>query len=297
MKTKRLGDTLIHRIVEFDGFPITGDLMFHGWRPETMEAARAWLDPRLLTPEGDNLIIGFHSFLVQAGGRNVLVDSCNGNDKQRAPLDYATGLRTDFLGGLTRLGLTPEDIHVVLCTHLHFDHVGWNTKLADGRWVPTFPNARYVMGKADVDFFSALKPEGINAVHSAAYYDSVLPVIEAGQAELIDTAGTIACELGHGLHLEGACGHTPGSVMLHVHGGGRHALLSGDVIHHPIQLADPALAIHDEYDHALSEAVRRRLIEKLTDVDTLLLAAHVPAPTAGRVVSRKGVPTFQYDED
>jgi len=249
-----------------------------------------------LTPEGDNLIVAFHSYVIQCGGRNILVDSCNGNDKQRAPLDYATGLRTDYLDGLTRLGLTPEDIDVVLCTHLHFDHVGWNTRLADGRWVPTFPNARYVMAKADVDFFAALKPEGINAVHSAAYYDSVLPVIEAGQADLIETAGTIACELGRGLHLEGACGHTPGSVMLHVQGGGRRALLSGDVVHHPVQLADPTLRIHDEYDRVLSEAVRRRMIENLADVDTLLLAAHFPTPTVGRIVSRKGAAVFQYDE-
>jgi glyoxylase-like metal-dependent hydrolase (beta-lactamase superfamily II) len=297
MKTKQLGDALIHRIVEFEGFPITGELMFTGWKPETLIAAREWLDPRLMTPGGDNLIIGFHSFLVQAGGRNILVDGCNGNDKQRAPLDYATGLRTDYLDGLTRLGLAPEDIDVVLCTHLHFDHVGWNTRLADGRWVPTFPNARYVMAKADVDYFARLKPEGINAVHSAAYYDSVLPVIEAGQADLIESAGPIDIELGQGLRLEGVCGHTPGSVMLHVNGGGRHALLSGDVIHHPIQLADPALAIHDEFDRALSESVRRTLIERLTDVDTLLLAAHFPAPTAGRIVSRRGSPIFQFAED
>ena len=96
--------------------------------------------------------------------------------------------------------------------------------------------------------------------------------------------------------LEGACGHTPGSVMLHVQGGGRRALLSGDVVHHPVQLADPTLRIHDEYDRVLSEAVRRRMIENLADVDTLLLAAHFPTPTVGRIVSRKGAAVFQYDE-
>jgi glyoxylase-like metal-dependent hydrolase (beta-lactamase superfamily II) len=297
MKTQSIGDALVHRIVEFDGFPIDGGGMFARWRPGVMEQARAWLDPRLLSPGGDQLILAFHSFVVQSGGRNILIDGCNGNDKNRAPLDYATGLQVPYLDRLAAIGLRPEDIDVVLCTHLHFDHVGWNTRLIDGRWVPTFPNARYVMARADAEYFAELPAVGINAVHSAAYYDSVLPVIEAGQADLIETHGPIAHELGRGMHLEGAAGHTPGSVILHLQGGGRHAVFSGDVVHHPIQLADPALGIHDEFDAALSEATRRRLMETLADTDTLLMAAHFPAPTAGRIVSHSGGCAFAFAED
>jgi glyoxylase-like metal-dependent hydrolase (beta-lactamase superfamily II) len=297
MKTRRLGDMLIHRVVEFDGFPVAGGGIFEGWRPEILEDARGWLDPRLLSPDGSHLLLTFHSFVLQTGGRNILIDTCHGNDKNRAPLDYATGLQGPYLARLAEIGLAPEDIDVVLCTHLHFDHVGWNTRLTDGRWVPTFPKARYVMARADVDYLNTLLPVGVDAAHVAAYHDSVLPVIAAGQADLIDTTGPIAHEIGHGLHLEGAAGHTPGSVLLCTHSGGQDAIFSGDVLHHPVQLADTRLGIHGEYDPVLAKSVRDGLIARLTDTDTLLLAAHFPDPTAGRIVSRRGGFAFAFAEE
>jgi glyoxylase-like metal-dependent hydrolase (beta-lactamase superfamily II) len=176
--------------------------------------------------------------VLQVDGLNVLVDSCCGNDKIRS-VPWADRLKSDWLSQLGRAGYRPEDIHLVLCTHLHADHVGWNTRLENGQWVPTFPNARYVFSRKDYAFF---KDQTHEAHNREAFLDSVLPVIEAGQADIVESDHLIHREIEDGIWLQDAAGHSPGCVVVNARRGGARAMFMGDVLHHPIQLVRPDLA-------------------------------------------------------
>jgi glyoxylase-like metal-dependent hydrolase (beta-lactamase superfamily II) len=299
MQSKQIGSILVHKVVEFENLPLSAGELFADSTPDMLARGREWLDHRFIAPGSDEIYLSFHSFVIQSGGRNILVDTCHGNHKQNRTgrMEYYNDLNTDYLGNLARHGLTPEDIDVVLCTHLHFDHVGWNTKLENGRWVPTFPNARYLMSKVDFDHFGSIGPDDHDAMHLLSYQDSVLPVVAAGQADFIHLDRCADHDLAKDLWLEAAPGHTLGSVVLHArneHGG---ALFSGDVWHHPLQFAEPSLSIFVEQDVALGHATRKRLIENAVDTNTLVMAAHFPSPTAGRIVSHGGSLRFQFPPD
>jgi glyoxylase-like metal-dependent hydrolase (beta-lactamase superfamily II) len=185
---------------------------------------------------------------------------------------------SNYLRGLARLGLRPEDIDTVICTHLHGDHVGWNTHLVDGRWVPTFPHARYVMARQDYDHFSSL-------AICPSLTDSVLPVVEAGQAEFVDISAGDRYHLDDDVWLEAAPGHTPGHVVIHVDAPDANAMLSGDVIHHPVQFIEPALSNLGDVDPAMARHTRQRLLAAACADRSLLLTGHFPSPTAGYVVA------------
>jgi len=289
----------IQKVVEMDGMALPADLIFPGVTPETVARGRTLLGPRFVAPDADALVWSFHSYVLQAGGRTILIDTCHGNDKQRPhPVEYAHMLQTDYLGNLGRVGLRPEDIDLVLCTHLHIDHVGWNTRLDNGKWVPTFPKAKYLMTRLDYERYGHISPDDQEgAIGYYSFQDSVLPVVAAGQAELVETDHVVERELGEGVWLEGAPGHTPGSVLIHAKNSHGHALFCGDVIHHPIQAIDSTLHVAGEYDTALGAGTRRRVLESCADTDTLLLAAHFPTPTAARVVSGAGGLAFEFDRD
>jgi glyoxylase-like metal-dependent hydrolase (beta-lactamase superfamily II) len=197
-------------------------------------------------------------------------------------------LSNDYLGNLASLGLTPEDIDVVLCTHLHTDHVGWNTRLSNGSWVPTFPNARYLMSELDVEYYGGLAADHPQYMFTReAYDDSVVPVLDSGQAELVATDHVVTGEVGNGVWMEGAPGHTPGSMLIHAQSGGaadKHAIFSGDVFHHPVQIQDPAVKM------------RREFIATYADEPAIVLAAHFPDPTAGRIIRHDRGATFAFLE-
>jgi glyoxylase-like metal-dependent hydrolase (beta-lactamase superfamily II) len=296
MKTKQIGSILVHQVVELENMPLEAGSIFPGCEPDMLARGRQWLDERFIARDSDTLYLSFHSFVIQSGGRNILVDTCHGNDKQgrEGTFAYYNGLQIDYLGNLARFGLRPEDIDVVLCTHLHYDHVGWNTRLENGRWVPTFPNARYLMSQVDFDHFGTIGPESPDAMHILSFNDSVLPVVEAGQADFIYFDRMRDHELGPNLWLEAAPGHTMGSVVLHARNDAGGALFSGDCWHHPLQFAEPSLSISVEQDVAMGAATRRRLIEGCVDTNTLVMAAHFPSPTAGRVVSHGDGFRFQF---
>lgn len=298
MKSKQIGSMSVHRLVEFNsmGVPATG--MFPTCTPEMLARGRTWLDERFIAADSDRIFLSMHSFVIQTGGVNILVDACHGNGKKRDGAQaYYNELQTDYLGGLGRLGLRPEDIHCVLCTHLHFDHVGWNTRLENGHWVPTFPNARYLMGKPDYDHFVTFPADAPDAMHLPSFTDSVLPVVAAGKAELLEMDRLSSYEIGPGLTLESAAGHTLGSVVLHAESGGRKALFTGDVWHHPLQIAEPSLGIFVDYDRQMADATKRRILERTADTDTLIMAAHFPAPTAGRIISHGDGHRFAFADD
>jgi glyoxylase-like metal-dependent hydrolase (beta-lactamase superfamily II) len=230
-------------------------------------------------PDQAGMRISVHSFVLRVDGRNILVDTCCGNDKKRS-LPPVSMQSWPYIENLARAGLRPEDIHLVMCTHLHFDHVGWNTRLKDGSWVPTFPNARYLFGRRDLEFFSKQRHE---ATHREAFDDSVAPILDAGLADLVDSDMPIHREIGDGIWLEDVSGHSPGNLCVTAECGGDRAIFSGDCFHHPIQLIRPDAAFFADEDPVKACATRRRLLERYADTDAIFFPAHFMGATAGRV--------------
>jgi len=298
MQPIAFGDVRIRKFVESTGNAPMPAGMFIGATPERLLWLREAMDHRSIDPASDTVYLSMHSFVLQAGGKTILIDTCNGDDKHRTGIMAGMNmLKTDYLANLAALGLTPADIDVVLCTHLHSDHVGWNTRLENGAWIPTFPNARYLMSARDVEFYGGLAPDLPQyALTREAFDDSVLPVIQAGQAELVEVGQGREHEIARCVWLEGAAGHTPGTLLVHARDGGGHALFSGDVFHHPLQIQDPLLHIGVDTDFEAALHQRQRVIETYADSGTILLAAHFPAPTAGRIVTDHGRRRFDFLE-
>ena len=300
MQPIALGDFTIRKFVEStDNMPVPMQL-FDGMTEARFDALARAMDPRCGDLPARMFALSMHSFVLQTGILNILIDTCNGNDKSRTGIMAGMNmLKHDYLGNLAKLGLKPEDIDVVMCTHLHSDHVGWNTRLENGVWVPTFPNARYLMSEADVAHYGNLPPDHPQYILTReAYDDSILPVLNSGQAELVRTGHVVEREVGNGVWMEGFPGHTPGTMVLHAQcgGGHPHAIFTGDVFHHPAQIQDPTLHMNVDDDPVAGLKVRRHFVDTFADTGTILLAAHFPEPTAGTVVRRDGGTTFKFLE-
>jgi glyoxylase-like metal-dependent hydrolase (beta-lactamase superfamily II) len=194
-----------------------------------------------------------------------------------------------YLEELGKAGVQPEEIDFVMCTHLHIDHVGWNTRLQDGRWVPTFPNAKYIFARKEYEFWEERDRSGAEGPVPNVFDDSVLPVMEAGQAELVE----MDYQFDNGLWFEPAPGHTAGNVVINLKSGDATAVLSGDVMHHPLQLARPDWSSRACEDHAQSARTRRALIERYADTPTLMCPAHFASPSMGHIVSRGDAFTYR----
>lgn len=203
--------------------------------PETLAPHLDWLLPRYMDPESRRFIFCFQSYILRTPRHTILVDACIGNDKSFPHRPTWHRRQGGFLADLATKGLAPGDIDFVLCTHLHGDHVGWNTQLVDGRWVPTFPNAKYVMARTEAEYWRGRHAADPDGLRSLTFPESVLPILESGQAVLVD----MDHQMEDGVWLESAPGHTPGNVVVNLKSGSASATLSGDVIHHPIQLSHP----------------------------------------------------------
>ncbi|AJP72523.1 hypothetical protein TS85_13165 [Sphingomonas hengshuiensis] len=295
MQTQQLGRLSVRKVMEMeDGMPLS--MIF----PQIVGADLARLagwhhDPDLTAdPASSTLMLSMHSFVVTLNGRNVLIDSCNGNCKQRS-VPSVHMLDTPYLSNLAAIGLAPEDIDMVMCTHLHFDHVGWNTRLENGRWVPSFPNARYIFGKRDYEHWAA---QDMVPPHREAFDDSVLPVVEAGLADIVDVESPTAAllEIGDGIWLEPAFGHSPGCCTIHARAGGAEAIFWGDVIHHPIQLVRPGLPLAFDDDPAAAVAVRKSVLERVADSDTMCFPAHFRGTSAGQVLRDGDAYRYRFAE-
>lgn len=257
------------------------DFLLRDVRADEFAVTRTARDPRFVAAGTGNLVMSFHSFVVRTPRGILLVDTCVGNHKDRPIIPEWHQQEFPYLERLAAAGVTPEQVDVVCCTHLHGDHVGWNTRLHDGRWVPTFPNARYLMAEAEVRFW-----EDYHAGHPGDPYwrpweDSVLPVMAAGLVERVASDHEIV----PGIRLSPAPGHTPGNVILELNDGRRRAVLSGDVIHHPVQIERWQWSANFDADPEHARRTRRSLLEQLADTDVTLMPAHFPDPTAMRVVS------------
>ncbi|MEZ5816520.1 MAG: MBL fold metallo-hydrolase [Hyphomicrobiaceae bacterium] len=279
-----LGQYTVGRVAElqFPAFPAKEFLP--AATDEIIADARRKL-PGRITDDG-RVVMSFHSFVLRTGRHTILIDSCCGNDKPRPGREQFDTGKQDFIGGLAALGVAPEDVTHVMCTHLHWDHVGWNTRLRDGQWVPTFPNARYVMAKREYDYWNGVyetsrdKPDNI---HAMSFEDSVLPIMRAEKAVLVADD----YELDHGISLEPCHGHSPGHVVVNVSSGDQKGVFIGDVIHHPMQILYPDLSCRADFDMDASRITRKALIEKHADAGTIVMPQHFATPSCGRI-SRVG---------
>ncbi|AQW48728.1 MBL fold metallo-hydrolase [Streptomyces violaceusniger] len=282
MQQITLGDVTITRVEEYYG-PV--DLSPRAFFPESPEKVwednASWLVPDFYDPAADNVRSAIQTWVLRSEGKTILVDTGVGNHKHRPYAQVWGYLNTDFLGNLARAGVRPEDVDVVINTHLHVDHVGWNTRLDGRQWVPTFPNATYLMPERDFEFWN---PENEHKTvfgrgNQNVFEDSVVPIQEAGKAVLWD--GSL--DIDANLRLELAPGHTPGSSVLALDSRGDRALFVGDMLHNPVQIADPDTNSCFCENPAESRATRRRILGRAAEENTLVFPAHLGGHGAAEV--------------
>jgi len=271
MESWKVGDVEITRVVDVvQPFPATG--LIPQATPEALRDLEGWLCPHFADTEG-NLQLSIHAFAVRSGDARIVVDTCIGNKPR--PLGMSE-LHSTFLEDLAGIGFSPASVDRVLCTHLHFDHIGWNTILEDGRWVPTFPNARYLVGETEWGFWQheddPYAPE--------AKADSVLPIFEAGLVDLVETRHEVTEEV----RLIPTPGHTPGHVSVSIESRGERAIITGDLFHSPLQMAHPDWTDTADVDGAMAFETRKDFLESYADSPVLILGTHFASPTAGHIV-------------
>ena len=272
MNRWQVGNVKITRIVELE---IAGGTKFI--LPDaTPEACRdiEWLKPHFMTDEG-KLIMSVHALVLDTGKRRVIVDTCIGNDKERSIPSWSH-LQTSFLSDLAAAGYPRESIDTVLCTHLHVDHVGWNTMLVGGKWVPTFPNARYLIAEQEWNYWDENDDE---SRYGSVLADSVRPVIEAGLVDFVPMTHRLTDEI----RFEPTPGHTAGHVSVHIESNGHEALITGDCIHHPCQIARTDWRSSADYDGAQGVRTREALLAKYGNQPVLIIGTHFATPTAGHI--------------
>ena len=231
-----------------------------------------WLIPHFATEEG-RLKMSIHSLVVETPSRRIVVDTGLGNDKEGRLAPSWNNRKTPFLESMTAAGFPPDSIDIVLCTHLHVDHVGWNTKLAGGEWVPTFANARYVFGKTEYEYW---RDHSTAPDKAAVFHDSVKPITDAGKADLVASDARLCDEI----TLIPTPGHSPGHMSVHIRSAGEEGLLAGDVAHHPCQMAHLDWSSTADFDPAQAAATRRELFSRFADTPTLVIGGHF---SAGRI--------------
>jgi len=282
MNPLNLGSVRIDRIVEMEALGYDPQFFFPDSTPEGFEAELGWLAPHWWDVAAKTYKRAIQAFLVRTERHTILVDACVGTDKERPSTPHWHHMKTTWMEQFLALGVTPEDVDYVLCTHLHADHVGWNTRLENGRWVPTFPNARYVIHKDEYAYWEAGgdTTPGIGTA-DGCFEDSVLPVMAAGQVTLVETD----LDLDRRFTLMPTPGHSPGHMCIALNTPAGNAVLAGDVMHHPIQAAHPEWNSRFCIEPERSRQARIGFVDRYADTGTVILAAHFATPTAGRIVA------------
>lgn len=290
MQFWQLGNTRITRIEEMAGPLFDPVMFFPDYDPAIFEKHRSWIYPGHVDEASGRMIASIHSWLIETPNHKILIDTCVGNNKDRMPFQDWHQMNTPWLDNLKAAGVMPEEIDYVMCTHLHVDHVGWNTRLDNGTWVPTFPNAQYVFSKTEFDFWQSQRNQEaeaeFNEINRKTFDDSVLPILDLatmieGEAEIIDDM----------LHIDPAPGHTPGSVTIDLHRGA--ALFTGDILHHPVQVYEP------HWNSAFCELpeqardTRQSILARCANNGCLMMPAHFGPSFAGRV--RAGDAGFSFE--
>jgi glyoxylase-like metal-dependent hydrolase (beta-lactamase superfamily II) len=276
IKHWRVGDVEIARIVEVNGWVDDITMLLPDVTPEYVQQFK-WLVPHFATPDG-KMIISFQCFVLRSKGRNVMIDTCIGADRDRE-FPVFTNMQTTFLEDLAAAGFPHESITDVLCTHLHFDHVGWNTRKVNGQWVPTFPQARYYFGRKEWEHWKFLRDT--NGYHHMEHLtDAIDPVMNAGLVDLIEPDFRITDEVS----LIPTPGHTPGHVSVLIESCGQSAVITGDMMHNPIQIAVPAVEGRFDMDKTQGAATRCEFVQRFNNTDTLVIGSHFSDPTSGHIV-------------
>ena len=285
----KLGEVEILRVEESHGPGFQPNQLLPDWNAEAIQPHKSWLVPHYYDDVKDRLISSVHSWVLKTRHHTILIDTCVGNQKHRPSQPRFHMLERPYMTNLAAAGIRPEDVDFVLCTHLHVDHVGWNTRLDNGRWVPTFPNARYVFSKADRDYFDPSRGEGGKVESNALVFnDSVLPILEAKQDMVVEGVH----ELGDGLVIEPAPGHSPGHVLIKLASGGAEGLFIGDIMHHPMQIYEPSWSSAFCSDPQQARVSRRRVLEHACAHGSVVYPCHFGAPHVGRIGERPG--GFRY---
>lgn len=281
MATFPIGDIEVTRVEDFIDPLVPIKFLLPELPDDAIARHVDWLAPRFFDPATGTVAIHIQSWLVRTRHHTILIDTCGGNHKPRAHFPVFDRRNGPYLDNLAAAGARPEDVDFVFCTHLHIDHVGWNTRLENGRWVPTFPNAQYLFSKADYDAFDPRRrPGGEHLEADAIFEDSVLPVVEAGLARPVD--GIFAVD--DHLTIEPAAGHSPGHSLLRARSGADTGLFVGDAMHHPVQIAAPECNSFACMDPIAARATRRRILEECCAHHHLLVPGHFAAPHVGRIV-------------
>jgi glyoxylase-like metal-dependent hydrolase (beta-lactamase superfamily II) len=277
-KAIALKDITIHPVVEqqapfFDVFEF-----FPTLTKELLEENRSWLQPTFIDPVSGKLVLCVQGFVIKSAHHNILIDSCVGNDKPRPARPLWNMMKSNrFEQGLGAAGLTVNDIDYVMCTHLHVDHVGWNTRLENGHWVPTFPKAKYVMADRELAYWTQKEKDDPSGVPWIT--DSVLPIVEAKRVQIVKSDFAF----NESIQFIPTPGHTIDHYSVLVGRPGQDALITGDMIHSPIQGKYPELGMRADYDSRAAGQTRRQVFDRFCDAATLMCVTHFPSPSTGRV--------------
>lgn len=289
----KIGDVTVSAIYEFERQYMTPEQFFIGATQEIAERHYQEMPQAQFSAETGAFTMTFQSFLVHTPKHNILVDTCYGHDKFSEVVTWDTSVWAENLG---RLGLAFADIDYVFCTHLHIDHTGWNTTLDNGKWVPTFPNAKYIFNRTEYAYWENIAKTGIvpPRQRDGVWQTNCLPIVQAGQAVLIDDH----FQIDDTISIMPTPGHSPGHYCVSITSKGMEAIALGDLIHHPLQCREPHWSTHFCTDPALATKSRLQILNHAADNGSVMLPVHFAAPTAG-TVQREG-DTFRYyfvDED
>lgn len=273
-----LGAVTIHRVLEQEGPFFDAATFFPSLSAEELAEHRKWLEPTYIDPATGKVVLCVQSYVVKTPHHTILVDSCVGNHKPRPSNAAWDRMSSDrYQTNLAAAGVTVDDIDYVMCTHLHPDHVGWNTRLKDGRWVPTFPNARYLF--ADREYAHWSEKEKIDSETCPWITDSVLPIVAANRADLVASDH----QLNDLVMLVPTPGHTIDHFSVHVGKPGEDAFITGDMVHSPLQTRYPEIGMRADYDSVMAGRTRRTIFGRFCDTPTLICTAHFPSPSTGRL--------------
>jgi len=279
--TIEIGSVMIHRIVEQEGPFFDAMQFFPTMTKEFLDENRGWLRPRFLDAS-DKLILCVQSYVVKTPHHTIMIDTCVGNHKPRPTRNFWNMMNSDrYEKNLAAAGFSVNDIDFVMCTHLHTDHVGWNTRQENGRWVPTFPKARYVFADRELDYWT--KRQQDDPAACPWIVDSVLPVVLANRADIVKSAHAFN-DL---VTLIPTPGHTIDHYSVQVGRPGAYAIITGDMIHSPLQARFPELGMMADYDSKQAGESRRALFDRVCDTSTLMCTAHFPSPSTARVVRHR----------
>src|SRR5438270_10827405 len=274
----KIGAIEITPVIELEIAGGTRFILPQATRDEVLKIG--WLQPHFADPEG-RLKMAVQSFLVQTPTQRIIVDTGLGNDKQGRGIPGWNDLHTPFLEDIAAHGFAPETIDAVICTHLHVDHVGWNTRLVNGHWVPTFPKARYIWSRKEYEFWHARRDDE----HVAPLYaDSIKPIVDAGLVDFVDGDHRFSAEI----HFVPTAGHSPAHMSIAIESEGQSTILLGDVFHHPCQIAHLDWATPIDTSRRQSTETRRAMCERLAGTKTLAIGGHFTGPGAGYIVRDGG---------